>query len=71
MQECSTTTIYYVEVLTECLLRDLKASVTPNVRTVRKCVEGHGETRSIRLMSWKDLECQLPCFLTESCFKVI
>mgnify|MGYP001797468472 CR=1 FL=1 len=59
MQECSTTTNVIAEVLMVCLVRDLKASVTPNVRTVRKCVEEPGETRSIRLTYWKDLEQEL------------
>ena len=47
MQECSPTTNVIVGVFTECLVRDLKESVTPNVRVVRKCVEEPGETRSI------------------------
>ena len=59
MRECSPTTNVIVGVLTECLVRDLKASVTPNVRTIHKCVEEAGETRSIRLTYWKDLEQEL------------
>ena len=56
MWECSPTTNVIVGVLTECLVRDLKASVTPNVRTVRIHVEEPGETRCIRLTYRKDLE---------------